>query len=79
MSAVLQNFTFPKKGRPDFHPYDRWFDGKIRQITKGVDFDVDIEKMSQRLKSAATNRGYKLSVAIRDENRLAFQATPKVI
>lgn len=45
------------------YPWDEWFDGKIRQLDVGEDFDAKIESFRSTISGAAKDRGIRVRTA----------------
>lgn len=45
------------RGRPPIYPWDEWLDGSTWLLTKGEDFDIQIESMRQSIYNMARRRG----------------------
>lgn len=75
MSRVLKDYKPPVKGpgRPDKYPYDDWFDGKIREVVSGKDYDCKSTTIYWCLKRAARVRGLSIQVYETNQSRVVFQ------
>ena len=73
MPATLDNW--PKTMRASKYDWDSLFDGEIYKVTKGEDFECDIESFRVQAYGAARNRGLFLRSAKLSDNELALQAT----
>lgn len=54
----------PGKSR---HPWDEWFDGKVRLLERDVDFHSEPTGLVSAAHNAAKARGLKVSARVRDE------------
>ena len=75
MGKVLKSFEFTNQSR-DKYPWDKWADGQIWQITKGQDFEVDIQAMRSMLHNRSRYHGMLLRTKI-DGDTLTFQFVEK--
>ena len=73
MPATLDNW--PKTMRASKYDWDSLFDGEIYKVTKGDDFECDIESFRVQAYGAARNRGLFFRSAKLSDNELAIQAT----
>jgi len=55
-----------RQGRRETYPYDEWFDGQVRMLTRGVDFAQDRRGMAHRIRSAARARDFLVSIGHRE-------------
>lgn len=69
MAKILRNFNFDGGGEK--YPYDEWFDGRIYQLDRGIDFTVHPNSMRINLYNAAERRGLQVQTRI-----LESQETP---
>ena len=74
MAAVLKNFKFPQLEAK--LPWDKWLDGRIWQLTQGVDFKIKLDSFQQKAFQVAGKKGGKLRTNIRG-NSVVLQFTPK--
>ncbi len=65
MSTVLSDFPAP--ARSTTHQWASWFDGRIHQLERGVDFDNEPKRFRAVAKTAAWNRGLMLRTAVRGD------------
>lgn len=49
------------------YPWDEWFDGKVRLLEKGVDFDCSLAGMRSAALSAAKKYGIEIVARVRPE------------
>lgn len=73
MPDVLSKYEFATRGRPALYPWDKWFDGKIRRLTRGVDFSVSASSLQRAAWAAARVRGLVLLSCVEDENTIVIQ------
>ena len=67
MAEILDRMpTWVRQGRREVYPYDEWFDGQVRMLTRGVDFVQDRRGMASRIRSAAKARGFLVSIGHRE-------------
>tara|TARA_R110000824_G_scaffold207256_1_gene392559 strand:+ start:713 stop:1027 length:315 start_codon:yes stop_codon:yes gene_type:complete len=50
MAEILEDYKFPRYSK---YPFDEWFDGQIRELVMGIDFDVPIPSMRASIYNAA--------------------------
>lgn len=74
MAKILEEFTFARDTRN--RPWDKWLDGQIWQLKKGVDFHGRITSMRGGASSQAKKRGKALRSHVVDDNTLVIQAVP---
>ncbi|MAZ23228.1 MAG: hypothetical protein CMB22_00275 [Euryarchaeota archaeon] len=73
MAEILESYTFAQRGRGSTHPYEEWFDGRIRRLIKGVDFECAPASIRQSVYTAARSRNIKVSTNLLP-NALVLQA-----
>ncbi len=57
MAETLKTYTFRGRGRPQMYPWDLWNNGKIWEVTRGIDFTVTPSSFTSRLyEHAAANK-----------------------
>jgi len=67
MAEILDRMpAWARRGRREIYPYDEWFDGQVWLLTRGVDFVQERRGMAHRIRSAAYNRGLRVSVNQRE-------------
>ena len=67
MAEILDRMPhWVRQGRRETYPYDEWFDGQVRILTRGVDFAQDRRGMAARLRSAAKSRGFIVTIGHRE-------------
>lgn len=57
----LKNGDIPK-GNISCHPWEKWLCGKPIGISRGIDFDTNIESMRKIIRTRADRDGYKCRV-----------------
>ena len=67
MSRVLEEMPGwadgDRQGRRESYPYDKWFDGKVHELTSPEDFVQNIRTMTANIKRAAERRRIRVKVA----------------
>mgnify|MGYP001159921160 CR=1 FL=1 len=67
MSRVLEEMPGwaegTRQGRREAYPYDKWFDGKVHELTSPEDFVQNIRTMAANIKRAAERRRIRVKVA----------------
>ena len=67
MSRVLEEMPGwaegTRQGRREAYPYDKWFDGKVHELTSPEDFVQNIRTMTANIKRAAERRRIRVKVA----------------
>lgn len=58
------------------HPWDEWFDGKIRKAEAGVDFDGEPAAFRYTLRAAANRHGFSIRTSVKG-NFVIFQTSQK--
>jgi hypothetical protein len=66
MAEVLKKFEFEMRGRPTKYPWDRWLDGRIWKLERGVDFQPEPQNFRQCVYSAAYSRNKRVRVSFTD-------------
>ena len=67
MAEILDRMpTWVRQGRREVYPYDEWFDGQVRWLTRGVDFVQERRGMAARIRSAAKTRSFAVSIGHRE-------------
>ena len=75
MAKVMR--AMPDRKRPSKYPWHDWFDGRVRELTVGVDFKTTIECFRSTIGVAAKLRGVKvITRAIGDKLYLQAQLKP---
>tara|TARA_R110002020_G_scaffold423703_1_gene632765 strand:+ start:85 stop:366 length:282 start_codon:yes stop_codon:yes gene_type:complete len=65
MAEILDDYNFSDHvGYRGKYPYDKWFDGKIRELTSKVDFDVNIDSLRVCIYNAAKRRSLRVRTSI---------------
>lgn len=72
MPATLDEW--PKVTRASKYDWDEFFSGAIVKLTKGEDFECDIESIRVQAYGAARARGLRLKSVKMSETELALQA-----
>lgn len=74
MAKRLDSFPF-HKSRAGKYPWDQWLNGETWQLTKGTDFETDLEIMRRATRTEAIKRGLNVHTSV-DKNRgqVIFQA-----
>ena len=74
MAVVLKKLPEPKRGgRPPVYDWDALFDGKPRQLTRGVDFDACPRSFRISIYRAAARKRARVTVLM-DGDSLYVQA-----
>jgi len=60
-------------GRPQIYPWEDWFDGQIRMLTAGEDFDIPTESMMTYIRKTASGREFKTSVYLHAEGAIVIK------
>ena len=78
MAEIIEDFgKITHGGKKNKYPYDEWFDGQVRKLTRGTDFDVVPMNFVQCMLQAAYRRRVVLKIR-RDGNIVIMQATGKI-
>lgn len=65
MSEIVDEF--PGSARGDNYPWDEWFDGQIRKLTKGEDYDCLTASFSNAAYNARKRRGVEVRISVRGD------------
>ncbi len=69
MAELLTEFPpINRGGRPQFYPWDEWFDGQVRRLTKGVDFHCSPNSLRSLAYTTAVNRGLNVRSKVLDKS-----------
>jgi hypothetical protein len=76
MAEILDNYDFSAHvGYRGKYPYEKWFDGRIWELTSKVDFDVNIDSLRVCMYTAAKRRGLRVRTSLtRNGESLVIQA-----
>jgi len=55
---------FPESGRNAKFPWDEWFDGQVRRLEHGVDFDSKPSSFRSAANGVAARRGHGVRVKV---------------
>ena len=65
MAEILDDYNFSDHvGYRGKYPYDKWFDGKIWELTSKIDFDVNIDSLRVCIYNAAKRRSLRVRTSI---------------
>ncbi len=65
MATVLKDFEFgASRGRPEMYPWATWFDGKIRRLERGKDFEGHPANFRVQVFAAAKRYGVKVQTSV---------------
>jgi hypothetical protein len=72
---TLKKFPTTKPAKPSGLKidYDALFDGKVRQLDRGTDYDTASYIAREKVRVAAKSRGVKVRVAIVSDNAIVVQ------
>lgn len=56
--AEIIDHTFRRKGRPEKYPWSEWSDGQTRVLTRSVDFDCEIDSLTNTVHQWARRHGF---------------------
>lgn len=73
MARMLTEFPNLRRGRAEGYPWAEWFDGTIRLLELGTDFDTDPTNFRTTAYVAARRHGIKIRAAVL-ENGIALEA-----
>lgn len=73
MAKKLNEFTFRSKGKSKY-PIDKWFDGSIWRLERGVDFQISVNNIRNICFTLAHKNGLGLRTGVVDDNTLVIQA-----
>lgn len=73
MAKKLDEFTFRSKGKSKY-PTDKWFDGSIWKLERGVDFQVSVNSIRTICCTLARKNGLGLRTGVIDDSTLVIQA-----
>lgn len=74
MATIINELPEQKRpGRTASHPWGEWFDGQVRLLVQGEDFDSKVKSFKAAAFAAARARGYKISTRCVDDKTLALQ------
>lgn len=59
MAEITPNFVFERPGRPNKYPWEEWADGQARTLTRGADFDCEVEAFQNAVYVWARRHGLK--------------------
>lgn len=54
-------------------PWDKWTDGRVWRVTKGVDFTSSVCRMRQRIYAAGQKYGKRCHTKVEDNKSILFQ------
>lgn len=67
------------RGRPPIYPWDQWFSRRRIILRRGEDYSCSQSAICQQVRSAASSRGLRVSVADRGEEVEIVIQTEEVI
>jgi hypothetical protein len=72
---TLKRFPATKPAKPSGLKidYDALFDGKVRQLDRGTDFDTAAYIAREKVRVAAKQRGVKVRIAVVSHDAIAVQ------
>ena len=70
---ILDELPKPNSGRKEMFDWDTLFDGQVRLLEKGVDFESKTTTMSSIIYLAAKRRNVQVSIRVIDDD-IALQA-----
>jgi hypothetical protein len=79
MATILRSYDWTvvsrnnKRARSRSYPWDDWFDGRIWQLEKGVDFDGPATSLERVIRTSANRRGIKVRIRIDSGNVILQQ------
>ena len=62
-----------RKGKAEQYPWADWFDGQVRLLESGIDYDAETDSMKSCAYAAARRHGVKITMRTVGED-LALQA-----
>lgn len=68
--------AFPRRATHALYDWHEWFDGDIWCLTKGKDFDTDVEIFRVQVYGAAKVRGLKARTCREGDNQIYVQGLP---
>lgn len=75
MAEILDNYDFSStRKRGSIYPWEEWFDGKIRKLSRGDDFKGTAESFRVGAYNAAKKSGVTIQTRILDENSVVLRA-----
>ena len=75
MAKIIDDAALPSGGDRKLYPWAEWFDGRTRELTRGEDFDRDVEAFARQIYPAAKTRGFRARVSVVDEKTIRIRAT----
>jgi hypothetical protein len=82
MAKILQTLpTQVRKGRDEQYPWADWFDGQVRLLEYGIDYEAETDSMKSCAYAAARRHGVKIALrTVGDDLALqAIQATSPLV
>ena len=76
MVRVIKKFPEKNTGRPPLYDWKTIFDGKVRELEQGVDFETSVDSFRGTVYSAAGRDGWTVRVAV-DGVYVTIQRTGK--
>jgi len=79
MAEVLDSYQFRDPSPPSSarYPWDEWTNGRVWELRRGVDFDIELRDMAREFRRAAARRGKQARTArVATEGLVVVQAIP---
>jgi len=72
MSRILEELPKDGRGAPQIYPWSDWTDGRVWEITRGVDFNGPAARMAGQMRNYALRNGLKVKQRVRADT-VSFQ------
>ena len=69
MAEILDQF----KNQRNRYPWAQWKDGKVRRLTRGVDFDIEVKSLQAVIYQYAERNGLEVRTGVIDEKTIDIQ------
>ena len=76
MVKIIRKFPEKSSGRPPIYDWPAIFDGRVRELQQGVDFEIPVGTFRNSVYSAASRAGWVVRVAV-DGDTVTIQRTGK--
>jgi hypothetical protein len=79
MAKTLDDYPFRDPSPPSSvrYPWDEWTNGRVWELRRGVDFDIEPRDMAREFRRAAVSRGKRARTArVAAEGLVVVQAIP---
>lgn len=77
MAKTLDSFNFGTRTNSTDYPWDDWTDGRVWELTRGVDFTSNAASFRAHLYKVSKDRGIDVRSRIIDEDTIVFRFNPQ--